>query len=94
MMILKATVKCSCGCSYEMVSCKEHELAKCPNCSRVFSESDKLVKILKTFDSIDLTKENNEDADLFKSIFLKESLTLSTVDELETNSQFERNNEK
>ena len=46
-MILKATIKCSCGCSYEMVSCKNHELAKCPNCSKVFSESEKLVNILK-----------------------------------------------
>lgn len=48
-MILIATIKYSCGFSYETVSCKNHELAKRSNCSKVFSESDKLVDILKTF---------------------------------------------
>lgn len=85
-MILKATVKCSCGCSYEMVSCKEHESAKCPNCSRVFSESDKLVDILKTANSIDLTKEKSDIFDLIH----RESLTLHTVDENDFHENYER----
>ena len=68
-MILKATIKCSCGCSYEMVSCKNHELAKCPNCSKVFSESDKLIDILKTFNSIDLTIYKDNNTDIFESFF-------------------------
>ncbi len=83
-MILKATVKCSCGCSYEMVSCKNHELANCPNCSKVFSESDKLIDILKTFNSIDLTKDKS-DSDLeFDHTFYHESLSLNTVEVLST----------
>lgn len=91
-MILKATIKCSCGCSYEMVSCKNHELAKCPNCSKVFSESDKLIDILKIFNSINLTEEKN-DSDLgFDHIFHYESLTLNTVESLSTVS-YERDNE-
>lgn len=80
-MILKATVKCSCGCSYEMVSCKEHELVKCPNCSKVFSESDKLIDIFKIFNSINLEKDNY---DSFASLFQKESITLSTIDDQDT----------
>lgn len=83
-MVLKATVKCSCGCSYEMVSCKNHELAKCPNCSKVFSETDKLIDILKIFNSINLTDEKS-DSDLgFHDIFHYESLTLNTVEGLDT----------
>jgi len=90
-MILKATIKCSCGCSYEMVSCKNHELAKCPNCSKVFSESDKLIDILKTFNSIDLTKDKNTDS--FTSIFLNESLVLHSVNEDDLKENYEKDNE-
>ncbi|RKJ62072.1 hypothetical protein [Roseburia sp. 1XD42-69] len=92
-MILKATVKCTCGCSYEMVSCKNHELAKCPNCSKVFSESDKLVDILKTFNSIDLTKDKDKSTDLFESVFHNESLVLHSVDENDFNVHYESDNE-
>lgn len=92
-MILKATVKCLCGCSYEMVSCKNHELAKCPNCSKVFSESDKLVDILKTFNSIDLTKDKDKSTDLFESVFHNESLVLHSVDENDFNVHYESDNE-
>lgn len=92
-MILKATVKCSCGCSYEMVSCKEHELVKCPNCLRVFSESNKLIDILKIFNSIDLTKENNKVTDLVDSVFHKESLVLHSIDENDLNILYESDNE-
>lgn len=92
-MILKATVKCTCGCSYEMVSCKNHELAKCPNCSKVFSESDKLVDILKTFNSIDLTKDKDKSTDLFESVFYNESLVLHSVDENDFNVHYESDNE-
>lgn len=92
-MILKATVKCTCGCSYEMVSCKNHELAKCPNCSKIFSESDKLVDILKTFNSIDLTKDKDKSTDLFESVFHNESLVLHSVDENDFNVHYESDNE-
>lgn len=92
-MILKATIKCYCGCSYEMVSCKSHELAKCPNCSRVFSESDKLIDILKTFNSIDLTKDKDKSNDLFTSIFHNESLALHSVDENDFKTQYESDDE-
>lgn len=92
-MILKATVKCTCGCSYEMVSCKNHELAKCPNCLKVFSESDKLVDILKTFNSIDLAKDKDKSTDLFESVFHKESLVLHSVDENNFNVHYESDNE-
>lgn len=92
-MILKATVKCTCGCSYELVSCKNHELAKCPNCSKVFSESDKLVDILKTYNSIDLTKDKDTSTDLFKSVFHNESLVLQSIDENNFNVHYENDNE-
>lgn len=80
-MLLKATIKCSCGCSYEMDSYKEHESVKCPNCLKDFSQSEKLIDILKTFNSIDLTKDDDNNTDLFNSIFHKESLSLHTIDE-------------
>lgn len=92
-MILKATIKCSCGCSYEMVSCKNHELAKCPNCSKIFSESDKLIDIMKTFNSIDLTKDKDQSADLLTSIFHNESLSLNSVNEDDFNEHYEKDNE-
>lgn len=92
-MILKATIKCSCGCSYEMVSCKNHELAKCPNCSKVFSESDKLIDILKTFNSIDLTKDKDKNTDLFSPIFYNESLSLNSVNEDDLKEHYEKDNE-
>lgn len=92
-MILKATVKCSCGCSYEMTSCKNHELAKCPNCSKVFSESDKLIDILKTFNSIDLTEEKDKNTDLFTSFFCNESLALTSVNEDDLKEHFKKDNE-
>lgn len=91
-MILKATVKCLCGCSYEMVSCKNHESVKCPNCSRFFSESDKLIDILKTFNSIDLTKDKAKNTDIFESVFHNESLTLNTIESLDT-VHYENDNE-
>ena len=92
-MILKATIKCSCGCSYEMVSCKNHEIAKCPNCSKIFSESNKLVDILKIVNSIDLTKDKNENAYIFTSVFHRESLYLHSVDEDDFSVHFESDNE-
>lgn len=92
-MILKATIKCSCGCSYEIVSCKNHELAKCPNCSKVFSESAKLVDILKTFNSIDLAKDKDENTDIFTSVFHRESLILHSVDENDFSVHYESDNE-
>lgn len=91
-MILKATIKCSCGCSYEMVSCKNHELAKCPNCSKVFCESDKLIDILKTFNSINLTKDKDENTDLLTSVFHRESLSLHSVDENDFSVHYESDN--
>lgn len=76
-MILKATIKCTCGCTYELVSCKSHDEVKCPNCLRPFTESDKLITILKTFDSINLEPEETNP---FISFSLsKEELTLNTL---------------
>lgn len=80
-MVLKAIIKCSCGCSYEIVSSKEHTSATCPNCSKKFSESDKLVNILKIFDTINLTPEESSSDDMFKTIFQHETLTLATIDD-------------
>lgn len=74
-MILKAKIKCICGCTYEMVSCKKHQEAKCPNCSRIFSESEKLIEILEIYNSIHLESQNNE---VFS--FSNEALLLNTLD--------------
>lgn len=50
--MLKATIRCSCGCKYELLSTSNHEIVKCPNCSETFIESEKLISILKAYDSM------------------------------------------
>ena len=77
-MLLRATVKCSCGCTYEIVSDTPHDSISCPNCSKRFSESDKLIEILKIYDSINL-KTQNPSSDAFENIFKHESLTLESI---------------
>lgn len=80
--MLKASIVCTCGCKYELFSTSKHDVIKCPNCSEVFRESEKLISILEIFASMDLEKE---DADYLISdkIFSHPELMLSTVSENE-----------
>jgi hypothetical protein len=80
--MLKATITCSCGCKYELLSTSKHETVQCPNCSEVFKESAKLVNILETFASINL-EDNSAEAFLSDKIFSRQDLQLVTASDFE-----------
>lgn len=77
--MLKATITCSCGCHYELLSSSEHEIVKCPNCSEVFKESAKLISILETFASMDLDFHDDLEYLTFDKVFNRHRLDLITV---------------
>ena len=63
-MLLKATVKCSCGCAYEIISNISHDSISCPNCNKQFSDSDKLAEILRIYDSMEFADKNADNESL------------------------------
>lgn len=81
--MLKATIKCSCGCKYELLSTSNHEIVKCPNCSKVFKESAKLISILETFASMDLDFHNADDCLGFDNVFSNHTLDLVTISDFD-----------
>ena len=81
-MLLKTTIKCICGCSYELISKTPHNSVVCPNCNHEFTESEKLINILKLFNSLDLDSSSDE-CDVYSNIFNKESITIETIDGLD-----------
>lgn len=82
--MLKATIKCSCGCKYELLSTSTHEAVICPNCSEPFIESEKLISILEIFASMDL--DSHDDLDYLTAvdkIFNGHKLQLQTISEFD-----------
>jgi predicted RNA-binding Zn-ribbon protein involved in translation (DUF1610 family) len=55
--MLKAIIKCSCGCKYELLSTSTKSVFECPSCGMEFAGSENLVKIFEAYSRITDTQE-------------------------------------
>lgn len=81
-MILKATIKCSCGAKYELFSSHSHSSVVCPNCSKAFIESDKLIEMFKIAETMKIGfmhNEHQDNNDIF-NVFNNEDLVITSVE--------------
>lgn len=75
--MLKVTIKCTCGCKYELLSSAKHDLIKCPNCGEPFIDSEKLNAIFKAYTGILSSQETLPDMNR------KQELQIETISEWE-----------
>ena len=65
--MLKAIIKCSCGCKYELLSTSTEKVVECPNCKTEFIGSENLIKIFEAYSNIpesDTFSPDNQELEL------------------------------
>ena len=78
-MKLKATIACTCGAKYNLISDGKSKSAICPSCSKPFVEAEKLIKILEIAANMNVGNERMSDSDVFNVFKPTDGLTITSL---------------